>query len=73
MTDVTIRRAALADIADIQRLYGQLDRHHAEPLAGVFQALEGDARGNEIIPVPTLHPHAPPNRNQLCPESVESS
>lgn len=49
MSDPTIRKAALRDIPEIQRLYRQGDRHHAELLPQVFQPLDGDARGNEVV------------------------
>ncbi|MCL7453244.1 MAG: GNAT family N-acetyltransferase [Anaerolineae bacterium] len=49
MSDLAIRRAEIRDIDDIQRLYRQLDRHHAELLPEVFQPLQGDARGDEFV------------------------
>jgi GNAT superfamily N-acetyltransferase len=45
----TIRKAELRDIPEIQRLYRQLDAHHTELLPEVFQPVDGDARGNELV------------------------
>jgi diamine N-acetyltransferase len=49
MSNLAIRRAEVRDIDDIQRLYRQLDRHHAELLPEVFQPLQGDARSDEFV------------------------
>jgi ribosomal protein S18 acetylase RimI-like enzyme len=49
MTDVSIRKATHDDIDAIQRLYRQLDRHHAELLPDVFQSVDGDARTVDVI------------------------
>lgn len=49
MSHVTIRRAEHGDIPAIQRLYSQLDCHHADLLPEVFQPLEGEARGDEVV------------------------
>jgi len=46
---MTIRRAGLSDILEIQRLYRQLDRHHAALLPAIFRRVDGDARGDEVI------------------------
>ncbi len=45
----TIRKAEARDIPAIQRLYRQLDGHHAELLPEVFQPVDGDARGDDLI------------------------
>jgi GNAT superfamily N-acetyltransferase len=45
----TIREARAEDIPEIQRLYRQLDIHHANLLPGLFQPVDGDARGNDFI------------------------
>ncbi|MBT9316207.1 GNAT family N-acetyltransferase [Leptothoe spongobia] len=45
----TIRKAEAQDVPEIQRLYRQLDDHHAELLPEVFQAVAGDARGNDVV------------------------
>ena len=45
----TIRKADRCDIPEIQRLYRQLDSHHAELLPMVFQPVVGDARDNDLI------------------------
>lgn len=44
-----IRKAQIRDIPEIQRLYGQLDGHHAELLPKVFQPVDGDARGDDVL------------------------
>lgn len=49
MNNLTIRSAEVRDVDDIQRLYRQLDRHHAALLPDVFQRLEGDARPDAFI------------------------
>jgi GNAT superfamily N-acetyltransferase len=49
MEKLTIRSAELRDIDDIQRLYRQLDGHHADLLPDVFRPLEGDARADAFI------------------------
>lgn len=49
MRNVTIRRANASDIPGIQRLYRQLDKHHADLLPDVFQPLDGDARADEVL------------------------
>jgi len=49
MSKLTIRSAELRDVDDIQRLYRQLDRYHADLLPDVFQALEEDARAEAFI------------------------
>lgn len=43
------RKAKSRDIPEIQRLYRQLDDHHASLLPAVFQPVKGDARGNDLI------------------------
>ena len=45
----TIRKAEIRDIQEIQRLYRQLDSHHAQLIPTVFQTVEGDAREDEVI------------------------
>ena len=45
------RKAKARDIPEIQRLYRQLDDHHANLLPAVFQPIEGDARGNDLIQI----------------------
>ena len=49
MSNVTIRKAERSDIPEIQRLCRQLDRYHAELLPEIFQSLQGNAQGNEIL------------------------
>ena len=49
MTDPKIRTAEVGDIPEIQRLYRQLDRHHAQLLPEVFQPVDGDARGTDVL------------------------
>lgn len=49
MTDVIVRTATLDDIGDIQRLYREVDRYHAELLPEVFQPVEGDARPADVV------------------------
>ena len=48
VTPIT-RKAETRDIPQIQRLYRQLDNHHAELLPEVFQPVQGDVRGNDVI------------------------
>lgn len=48
-TNPTVRKAQACDIPEIQRLYGQLDAHHAALLPGVFQLVEGEVRGRDVI------------------------
>jgi len=49
MGHLAIRWAEPGDIRQIQRLYTQLDSHHAELLPDVFQAAQGDARSDEVV------------------------
>lgn len=49
MNEITLRAAGARDIPEIQRLYRQLDRHHAELLPGIFRPVDGDARGNDVV------------------------
>ena len=49
MSKLTLRNAELRDVDEIQRLYRQLDRHHADLLPDVFQPLAGDARPEAVI------------------------
>jgi GNAT superfamily N-acetyltransferase len=49
MGNLIIREAKPSEIDNIQRLYRQLDRHHAGLLPDVFQPLEGDARSDAFI------------------------
>ncbi len=43
------RVAESRDIPEIQRLYRQLDGHHADAIPEVFQRIEGDAREDRVI------------------------
>ena len=45
----TTRKAMASDIPEIQRLYIQGDSHHADLLPEVFQPVEGDGRGKDVI------------------------
>lgn len=45
----TIRKAETRDILEIQRLYRQLDGHHADLLPEVFQPVDGNARENNFV------------------------
>lgn len=49
MHELSVRRAQIHDVRDIQRLYRQLDRHHAALLPDVFRPLERDARADMVI------------------------
>ncbi len=49
MRNPTIRAAEPRDIPELQRLYRQGDSHHAALLPEIFQPVEGDARGNDLI------------------------
>ena len=49
MISPTIRKAKVQDIPEIQRLYRQLDEHHTQLLPEIFQPIEGDARGNDVV------------------------
>ncbi|MBN2209861.1 MAG: GNAT family N-acetyltransferase [Sedimentisphaerales bacterium] len=46
---MSIRTAGVGDISAIQGLYRQLDGYHAELFPDIFQAVEGDARGDDFI------------------------
>jgi ribosomal protein S18 acetylase RimI-like enzyme len=48
-TKISIRKANAEDIPEIQRLYRQLDRYHADLLPGVFQPVGGDARPPDVV------------------------
>jgi ribosomal protein S18 acetylase RimI-like enzyme len=45
----TIREAEAGDIRQIQRLYRQLDGHHALLIPEVFRPVDGDAREDEVV------------------------
>ena len=49
MNDITIRIAESSDVSEIQRLYQQLDRHHADILPMVFQPVDSDVRADDVI------------------------
>ncbi|NQT89001.1 GNAT family N-acetyltransferase [bacterium] len=44
-----IRQATLHDVPAIQRLYQDLDKHHADLLPGVFRSLTEDARPGSLV------------------------
>ncbi len=44
-----MRRASTGDVPAIQRLYGELDGHHAEILPDVFRPSPGDARPDALV------------------------
>ena len=46
---MNIRQATVNDVPAIQRLYQELDEHHAELLPGVFRPLTDDARPDSIV------------------------
>jgi diamine N-acetyltransferase len=49
MNEPTIRKADIGDVQNIQDLYAQLDRHHAELLPNIFRPIEEKARPNGLI------------------------
>jgi ribosomal protein S18 acetylase RimI-like enzyme len=49
MSEIIIRRATPDDIEEIQRLYRELDHHHAELLPDVFIPVDGDARAPDVL------------------------
>ena len=46
---MNIRPATVDDVAAIQHLYRELDRHHADLMPGVFRHLADDARPTKLI------------------------